>query len=258
MFMHWSESLEIGDPVVDSEHRYLVQLINNLHEQFEAGQEGTSLAKLFTHLAKYVRVHFGNEETLMKAISFPGLAEHRVKHKELVDQTMELSEQYMEGEGCITEETVEFLKNWLLNHIAGSDMKIKEFLTGERPSSVTATPAFAAKSGSDFKVCTFCGKSWQTFDDLKNDREKVLKGLQRDSTNHLYNLIMFNCSCGTTLAMFIKEFVTQTDIPFEIEEHGGTGQRPAYCLKAEEGGLCLEKCACLYTRKILKALGLLL
>jgi len=254
MLLEWNESLEIGDPVVDSEHRYLAQLINNLEEQFSAGKEGLSLAKVFTHLANYVRVHFENEEALMAAINFPGLAGHQKGHKELLEQAMDLSDRYMEGEESVTDETLEFLKNWAVDHIAVTDMRIKAFLKGNRPPSLTTTPAFADHSGPEFKVCTLCGKSWHTFDELKNDREKVLKGVQIDLTNHLYNLIFFNCSCDTTLGMFIKEFIPRTDIPFEIEEHSGEGQRPTYCLKADGDGPCLDNCACQYTWKILEAL----
>lgn len=254
MFIEWSEKLEIGDPVVDSEHRYLAQLINNLHEQFGDGQKGGNLAEVFTHLVNYVRVHFRNEEALMETISFPEIVEHKIKHKELMTQAMDLSDLYMEGEENITAETLDFLKKWVIEHIVGTDMKIKEFLKGERPPSLTTTPAFSAQSGSDFKICTLCGKNWKTFDDLKNDKDKVIKGIQPDLKNHLYNLILFNCSCGTTLAMFIKEFVTHSDIFFEIEEHDGTRGCPEYCLKAGTGS-CLEKCACKYTKQIIEALG---
>lgn len=254
MLIEWNENLEIGDPVVDSEHRYLAQLINNLHEQFEVGKTGLSLAKVFTHLAQYVRVHFENEEALMQAINFPGLVEHQAVHKDLVSQAMELSEQYMEGEEDVTAETVDFLKNWAVDHIVGEDMEIKRFLKGERPPSLPSTPAYASHSGPEFKVCSLCGKKWQTFEDLKNDKEKVLKGVQQDPTNQLYNLILFNCSCDTTLGMFLKEFVNLTDIPFEIEEHDNTGERPPYCIIKKEGESCLEKCICKYTQQVLEAL----
>lgn len=251
----WSKSLEIGDPLVDSEHRYLVELVNNLNEQFEAGKKGVSLAKVFTHLVNYVRIHFENEEALMAAIDFPELKEHQVKHQELVSQAMQLSNDYMEGEEDITLETVEFLKKWAVDHIAGTDMKIKPFVKAGRPLSLTTTPAFAASTGPEFKVCTLCGKDWKKFDDLINDQEKVIKGVQADLTNHLYNLILFDCSCGTTLALSVKELVTKVDIPFEIEEHLNSDQRPSYCLKAEDEGICLEKCACKYTKQVLDILG---
>lgn len=255
MYIVWTKELEIGDPVVDSEHRYLAELINNLHDQFEAGKEDLELAKMFSHLANYVRVHFENEEALMEAIQFPSLEEHRIKHKNLVDQALELSEQYMEGENNITVETLEFLKKWAVDHIAGTDMQIKAFLKGKRPPTLVTTPAFATHSGPEFKVCSLCGKKWHTYDDLVNDKDKELKGVQPDITNHLYNLILFNCSCGTTLGLFIKQFITQADIPFEIEEHSGDEYRPEHCLKKnQQDKPCLGKCACRYTRQILEVL----
>lgn len=255
MFIEWSESLEIGDPVVDSEHRYMVHLINNLHEQYIGGTLGGSLAKVFTHLAQYVRVHFENEESLMAAIGYPDLQKHRKEHRQLLEQSMALSEKYLDGSGTVTEETLIFLKEWAVNHISDSDMKIRQYFKGQRPSELTSIPAFANSSDTEFKKCTFCGKTWRTFEDLKNDNSKTLKGCQLDQTNHLYNLIMFNCSCNTTLAMFLKEFVPQADIPFVINEHNDSSRRPSWCLIADSESPCLEKCACAYTIQILEALG---
>ena len=255
MPLGWSKQLEIGDPVVDSEHRYLFQLIVNLHEQYKRGKMPESLANLFTHLAMYVKTHFENEEKLMEAIGYPGLEEHRKQHLDLVEQAVELSEQYMDGSNTITDETINFLRFWAVTHIADTDMKIRKFLKDQRPPDLSLVPAFAIRSGAEFKKCTFCGKTWETFDALKADKGVVLKGCKLDKTYHLYNLIMFNCGCDTTLAMLIKEFITQTDITFVINEHVDNSKRPEYCLKKGSSGKCLEKCACLYTGQILDAIG---
>ncbi len=256
MPIEWCESLELREPVVDSEHRYLVQLINNLHEKFEAGIQADNLAKVFSHLLNYVRVHFENEEALMEAINYPDISEHRKKHQELMDQALELSDLYMEREKDITIDTLEFLDKWVVGHIAGFDMKIKEFLKGERPPSITTTPAYANQSTKSFKTCTFCGKNWDTFDELKKDGDKEVKGIQADMTNHLYNLILFNCSCGTTLALMVKELVTIIEIPFEIEEHDdNTDNQPDYCLKTKEGAECLARCICKYSKQIVEILN---
>lgn len=255
MPLHWTKNLEIGDPVVDSEHRYLVQLINNLNEQYTSGRAETCLTQVFNHLVNYVRVHFDNEEALMEAINYPGLQQHKMKHKELMTQAMGLSDQYLENENTITAETVAFLEKWAVEHIAEADMKIKDFLKGEKPPSLTTTPAYLGQSGSEFKKCTLCGKVWQTLEDLQNDQDKVVKGVQADMTNHLYNLILFDCSCGTTLALMIKELLVNTQIPFEIEEHDKTEKQPEYCLKRKGGERCLEKCVCKYTNQVLVSLG---
>lgn len=255
MLVEWSERLELGDPVVDSEHRYLVELINNLHEQQARGALQENLARVFTHLAHYVRVHFANEEALMAAVGYPQLKEHREQHRQLLKESMALSERYMEGRGAVTEDTLAFLRAWTFDHIAESDMKIRDYWGGERPSQLTRVPAFAAHSGTAFKVCSMCGKSWRTFAELKSDKSKVMRGYQLDRTNHLYNLILFNCTCGTTLALFLKQFLPEADIPFVIDEHAEPGHRPAWCLRSAPGGPCLPKCACSYTQRILEAMG---
>jgi hemerythrin-like metal-binding protein len=255
MFIEWRKSLEIGDSVVDSEHRYLVQLINNLHDQHASGSSDSNLTNVFTHLASYVKNHFENEEALMLAISYPEFEGHKKEHQKLVEQCMKLAEEYLDGSESITEATLDFLKHWAVNHISETDMKIRGFLGGTLPPKLSRIPAYASSSGTDFKQCTLCGKVWHSFDDLKDDKTKKLLGCQLDETNHLYNLLMFNCTCGTTLAMFIKEFVPQTDIPFIIEDHTDRNQRPAYCMKKEADGPCLSKCACEYTHQIMEALG---
>lgn len=255
MFIHWSRKLEIGDPIVDSEHRYLIELINNFHQQFHTNHREQNLISVFNHLANYVRVHFENEEALMHAIEYPDLSEHRRIHEKLIQQVIALSEDFIDGEKNVTENLLEFLKQWALNHIAETDLKIRKYLSDERPSSLTARPAFSTGSGSDFKSCTLCGKKWPTYREFKDDPNKVLKGVQSDQTNHLYNLILFNCSCGTTLGMFLKEFIPVADIPFEIEAHSGSEDVPEYCLNKELGGRCLKKCACKYTSQLVATLS---
>jgi hemerythrin len=255
MSFDWNRSLEIGDSVVDSEHRYLLQLIYNMHEQYERGTLAESLAGLFAHLAHYARNHFTNEEALMSAIGYPHLDEHQQEHSQLVEQAMELSEQFIDGEKTVTRDTIEFLRRWAIKHIAGSDMRIRAFLKGARPPQLTDTPAFATRSGPEFKTCTFCGKTWKTFGDLARDPDKTVIGCQVDLTNHLYNLVMFNCSCQTTLAMFLKELATETDIPFVIDEHEDPSQRPAHCMKQDKATPCLARCACAYTKQVLDALA---
>jgi len=253
MLIEWSDLVEIGDPVVDAEHRYLTQLINNLFEQHESGKE-VDLGKVFTHLTKYIRVHFDNEEALMAKIGYPQLEEHRGLHRKIIQQCMDLGEEYLDDSESVTKDMFEFLRAWWVGHIGEADTAMKPYLEGERPADLNVTPAFAGGAGPGFKKCTMCAKSWASFEELAADTSKVVKGCQIDETNHLYNLIMFNCSCDTTLAVFLSEIVTKADIPFVITDHEDPSQRPSFCMKREKRGPCLSKCACAYTRQVLDAL----
>jgi len=249
-----SQLVEIGDPLVDSEHRYLTELINNLHAQYEEGKEAFDLNVVFTHLTKYIRVHFRNEEALMQAIGYPQLREHRQLHEKLVQQFVELGEEYLDGSDSAEDDMFAFLKEWWMGHIGVTDPTMTPYLGKERPDGLEVRPAFAGDAGPDFKKCTMCGNTWHTFEDLAADKTKTLRGCQIDLTNHLYNLIMFNCSCDTTLAVFVSELVTNTDIPFVITNNDDPDHRPDYCMKEDKTEPCLDKCACAYTTQVLQAL----
>lgn len=50
------------------------------------------------------------------------------------------------------------------------------------------------------------GKEWPTFESLVADKEKEVVGCQVDLKDPMFSMVMFNCKCGTTLAIQAKEF----------------------------------------------------
>jgi len=94
------------------EHKYLIVLVNKIHDDFIAGRVGNKLSVSFAQLIKYTDRHFKNEESLMSAINYPLLEEHKLQHDNLTEQATLLSEKYVTGEDNISVKTLEFLKDW--------------------------------------------------------------------------------------------------------------------------------------------------
>ena len=256
MFLQWQNELNIGVPEIDAEHRYLVALVNNLYEKISANSMEGNLTDTFVHLIRYVDRHFKNEEGLMQIAGYPALQEHQKQHESLEDRVSELAESYLTGGEHINAETMDFLKDWVTDHILKEDAKIGHFI-GDRDFSGQwdHVPAFAESSGARFKHCSYCEKEWKTFEDLENDKEISAVNCMLDQYNHFYNLILFNCSCGTTLAIQLIEFIEHGVGTFELEERNASQPRPDYCQNKGMSAECLPKCACAYTSDILKRLG---
>ena len=255
MLIEWESKLNIGVPVIDAEHRYLVALVNNLHDSLSTGEGSPDLSHLFAHLIKYVGRHFRNEEALMTAIGYPAITEHKKQHEQLEDKTSDLSEMFLSEGNQVSEKTMELLRDWLFTHVMSEDQEIGAFLSGKSlPDGLEHVPAYAQLSEDVFKQCTLCKKTWKTFDDLAADKDKTAVCCMADEVNHYYNLILFNCSCGTTLAIALAELVDSCDIAFSFTKSADLEAPPAYCLRAETSGKCIERCACAYTSKILDAL----
>jgi len=69
-------------------------------------------------------VHFAHEEKLFAQTRYPEAAAHKKQHDELTRQVLEVQAKFHRGEtGTLTLEIMNFLRNWLVNHILGSDKK---------------------------------------------------------------------------------------------------------------------------------------
>ena len=66
-------------------------------------------------------VHFKDEETIMEAIQYPGLREHKQKHEQFVKEILSAVNAYKNGKQFVPNSFVRFLRDWLFNHILIDD-----------------------------------------------------------------------------------------------------------------------------------------
>ncbi len=125
----WSDKYSVNNSLMDSQHKKLIALINELNSAMKEGKGKLILHKIFDELINYTKYHFSNEEYLMKKADYPGLIEHQQIHKDLTKQVIDLQEKYLTDSNLVTFETMNFLKNWLLNHIEGTDKKYSKFIS---------------------------------------------------------------------------------------------------------------------------------
>jgi hemerythrin len=130
-FLTWDDSWLVGVREVDGQHRHLVSLLNFLHQSMSRGQGKDILAGILTSLVNYTAVHFAAEERLMQKHHYPDLDAHKIEHQELTAKVMEYQRRFVSGEITLSLEVLEFLGNWLRNHIIGSDRKYVPFLRAE-------------------------------------------------------------------------------------------------------------------------------
>ena len=72
-----------GHPVIDDEHRKIVDAINAVSDSIAAG-EYERCAILLDDFLQICIDHFAAEERLLEELEYPGLADHSVFHKELI------------------------------------------------------------------------------------------------------------------------------------------------------------------------------
>jgi hemerythrin-like metal-binding domain len=123
----WKSEYSVGISEFDSQHKVLVDLINKLHDAMKAGEGKQVLAVILEELIDYTKVHFREEEKYFGLHKYPEAASHIMEHEKLTRQVLEFQKDYTEGKSSMSIDVMSFLKNWLINHIAGVDKKYTQF-----------------------------------------------------------------------------------------------------------------------------------
>ena len=77
---------------------------------------------------------------------YPAFESHQEGHKRFAQQLVDFMNGYDEGRPKLLEEMLVYLKNWLLEHIVGSDQKWAAYLREDsREPLPAATPLLSAR-----------------------------------------------------------------------------------------------------------------
>lgn len=120
-FVEWSNELSVGIEEIDSQHKVLVDLLNEVHEAIQQGRTAEVTKGIIDRLDEYTRVHFAVEESLLRILHYPDYGRHKEEHDKLVVQLGDLRAKLDKGKGAIGFELAMFLKNWLTKHIMEVD-----------------------------------------------------------------------------------------------------------------------------------------
>lgn len=118
----WNESFSVGNDLLDSDHKILFNLVNQLQDAIETGQSRDVVGSVVNVLAEYVEHHFRHEEALMARARFPDIAAHQSQHRRLEDEVRDVRDRWLAGDRrAIGEEVLAFIRKWLTEHILVAD-----------------------------------------------------------------------------------------------------------------------------------------
>ncbi|MGO9483711.1 MAG: bacteriohemerythrin [Rhodomicrobium sp.] len=130
-FAQWTDEFSVGIEEINSDHKRLLELVNELHDAVQAGAGRKVLGKILDGLMLYVNYHFAHEEGLFLRLNYPGYERHRRQHQALTITVKEIHEDFQSGSSdALPQQVLEFLKNWLYEHILGSDRAFGVFVNG--------------------------------------------------------------------------------------------------------------------------------
>ncbi|MDD4911544.1 MAG: bacteriohemerythrin [Sideroxydans sp.] len=118
-YLHWSDDLNTGISVIDSQHRRIVDLINQLNTSNDSGDH-EKINAVLAELIDYTLSHFAFEEELQLKAEYPFFKAHKRVHEVFAKRIAQFQIRANNGENVATE-VLSLLRIWLVNHIKGDD-----------------------------------------------------------------------------------------------------------------------------------------
>jgi len=122
----WSDDYNLGFEQVDSQHRRLFELVNNLVKACMEKLDMILLQDTLDFLVKYTVQHFADEEAVQLEYNYPGYKEHKQMHEDFKVTVGQHVQQFNESGSSeeLSNTMNKIVVRWLINHIQREDMKI--------------------------------------------------------------------------------------------------------------------------------------
>ncbi|MCX5829220.1 MAG: bacteriohemerythrin [Deltaproteobacteria bacterium] len=123
----WSDSFSVNVVEIDKQHQKLVGMINDLDDAMRQGKGKDVLGKIVNGLISYTGTHFKTEERYFDQFGYPEANSHKKEHSDFVAKVSEFKDGFEKGKIGLTIKVMDFLSDWLQNHIKGVDKKYGPF-----------------------------------------------------------------------------------------------------------------------------------
>ena len=117
----WDDKYSVGISMIDGEHKNLIGILNKAINAKEHSDNKKELQEVLEEMTKFALEHFETEEAYMREFNYPEYHSHSEEHYRFFTKTMAYFERVVNGDYHISNELIEYLKQWIVHHIQGSD-----------------------------------------------------------------------------------------------------------------------------------------
>ena len=171
-YVDWEDRLSIGVPIIDSQHKQLIAITNELHNACQLSEDVAKdqFRKTLHDAIAYVKYHFSVEEQVMEKTAYPELAEQKKYHAEFKQEVQNNVAAFEGVKEFIPGNFVNYLRDWILFHIAIIDCKTGKFLAGLNKTGKLNLQTMKRKNeeGTENKIILAVDDSKTQLTQLKN------------------------------------------------------------------------------------------
>ncbi len=127
----WSPYFEIGDPVIDGEHKMILSALTDFFITVNNDLGERLSQSVLIVLYGYFKGHCENEEQLMGEIAGTGFEHHRAEHRRFLERLTDIRQRFTDGQE-VRPALSQFFHDFLHRHVLTEDLKVAERARDDR------------------------------------------------------------------------------------------------------------------------------
>ncbi len=120
-FFAWQDSYSVSVKEIDKQHKAIIDMLNDLYDAFMNKEHEHKLGEILSRLSDYADYHFQTEEEYFEMFKFSKRESHMLEHRNFIEKVNAFREEFSQNSSTLTYKVINFLREWLVNHIIGSD-----------------------------------------------------------------------------------------------------------------------------------------
>lgn len=126
----FDDSLLIGVPVIDDQHKALAELVARLAHSPGSSNNSEHALEILSKFLDLILQHFETEEMYMRQCGMPKAAidEHVAQHSVIIEEIATIEFEAMQGSAFKAEDLLAQFRNWVSRHLQTYDFEIKQYV----------------------------------------------------------------------------------------------------------------------------------
>ena len=124
--IEWNKQHSLGLSIIDEEHKKVIEIINGIIAAKQRDNYPEEIEKMLYEMIDYAWSHFKTEESYMLEFNYHEYQYHKEEHFDFIQRMNSYFSRVVTGDYQLANEILEFLKQWLVRHIEGTDKKYIE------------------------------------------------------------------------------------------------------------------------------------
>ncbi len=126
--LDWEPKYSVDIEEIDAHQKKMFELFNQLIDMEKSPSKAKDCINMISEINEYSKLYFSTEEKYLRKEGYPDYSAHAKAHRQFTKSSISLRREISEDIENLTDEVIEDLRNWLINHIVTFDSLYIPFL----------------------------------------------------------------------------------------------------------------------------------